>query len=175
MGRRMGRSIRVLRPRVEPRPRENATEIHLRSYRLEETLRSRLARTPHTSNTRPRARRNPLTNTTVILQVPFDLSFDNTTWHFSACRTLQAASQSWAHLLSQLAVPRPQPLETGRGRSGSHAGTTGSSRLDLCHPYLPSPAGGHVSTAFQTRLCSPIQIANPADGFVLLHDSLLER
>src|SRR5437016_640976 len=82
MGRRMGRSIRVLRPRLEPRPRENATEIHLRSYRLEETLRSRLARTPHTSNTRPRARRNPLTNTTVILQVHFDLSFDNTTWHF---------------------------------------------------------------------------------------------
>src|SRR5712691_604944 len=52
-----------------PRSRENAAEILLRTHRLDETLRSSLARTTRTTNPRPRPRRNSLGQLRETLQL----------------------------------------------------------------------------------------------------------
>src|SRR5712691_11929135 len=52
-----------------PGSRENAAEILLRAHRLDETLRSSLARTTRTTNPRPRPGRNSLGQITGTLQL----------------------------------------------------------------------------------------------------------
>src|SRR5712692_2158147 len=54
---------------MEPRPRQNATETRLGTHRLEETLRSSLARTQSIANPRPRPCGNPLGNTVFHFQL----------------------------------------------------------------------------------------------------------